>query len=126
MNSIMLEKIGKSYDVNSAETGIYPLFGFAVSDYMGYYKITDPSIIEDDYILGAVLNKGDTTDSFFDLIEAFINYKENLSMIIFDITNITNEDLAKIKEHLESLYFKELEGVYEDRIVFVRSPYRSA
>ena len=125
MNSIVFDKIGKRYDDNTEDT--YPLFGiFAVSNYIEHYKITDPSIIEDDYIFGAVLDKGDVTDSFLDLITAFINYEENLSMIIFDVNDIADEDLSKLKEHLEHLYFTELEDVYEDRIVFVCSPYRSA
>lgn len=125
MNSIVFDKIGKRYDAKS-QGGIRPLFGFAVDDYIEHYEIKDPSIIEDDYILGAVLDKGDITDKFLDLIAAFIAYEENLSMIIFDINNITDDDIVKIKDYLEPLYFTELKDVYEDRIVFVSSPYRSA
>jgi hypothetical protein len=125
MNSIMFEKIGKRGDVKS-QGGIRPLFGFAVSDYIEHYDIKDSSIIEGDYIFGAVLDKDDITDKLLDLIAAFIAYEENLSMIIFDINNITDDDIVKLKDYLESLYFTELKDVYEDRIVFVCSPYRSA
>ena len=113
MNSIVFKKM--YIPDNEAATG--GLFEFAISDYMAEYSRVQESV-EDFTIFGAVLEPGDVTDSFFELIERLTGANDDIKMLIFDVNRISDNDIAELRRFIE-MY--ELKDVYEDRIVFARS-----
>lgn len=116
MTDIIVKRFGQAKEI--AE-GMYPIFGFAVQDYMAKYNLK-PEDVEKMYIWGAILEESDDCDEVFEMLN-YISLSDHVALFIFDINNVSNDVVKRLKELLETYEeYSELEGVYEDRIVFGR------
>ena len=115
MESVVFEKIGNKSE--GMPEGCYRLFGFAVNDYIADYGI-DPKELEDEYLFAAVLNDYDVDDDLKRFIE-ILTSAYDVSIIIFDISDLDEDAFQKLRGYGEVNGFAELKDVYEDRIVFV-------
>lgn len=106
--------------------GLYPLFGFAVEDYIATYGITYEEA-EDYAVFGAVLDKCFHDDWQLILLLEFVTNpaNEKLKLLVFDvyndIYNLTKDEIDDVIKNVNGLNgFTLLENVYENRIVFAR------
>lgn len=98
----------------------YPLFGFAVADYIADYGVTYEEA-ENCVVFGAVL-AGQFTASDQLLLELITN-NEEVKLLVFDFSDpaLGQTEIQDIVRSCNSLNgFTELENVYENRIVFAR------
>lgn len=117
MDSVIFKKM----EMTSSDNGIAPLFGFAVDEYIVKYGVS-PDDIKDFYIFGAVLNSGDVNDDFFELMLNNIMQGGNgVCMLVFDINNLNDEEIRRLRGLEGPRGFEEIDDCYEDRIVFARS-----
>lgn len=122
INDVVMKKIGgSSKEVSDTEGrtifGCYPLFGFAVMDYMDECCVPEEDI-KDKYVFGAVLRTGRIDDEFFAFCRMLMG-EPDILLMVFDYNDVTKEEIELLKKNLNGLNgFKELENVYEDRIVF--------
>lgn len=117
MDGVVYKNFGSTEQLRD---GIYPLFGFAVGDYLKTYNIPAESAV--DYrIFGAVLYSHDVNNDLFQLLKHLIRNNSSLALMVFDIDTLEKEDCDSLMENLDGAYgFTELKDVYEDRIVFAR------
>lgn len=114
IDSVVMKKMAKTAPYSE---GSYPLFGFAVEDYKAECGLTDEDI-KDKYVFGAVLCTGHVDEELFAFCRMLMGEPEVL-LLVFDYNDTTKEEIELLKEHIEGINgFKELENVYEDRIVF--------
>ncbi len=114
MNSIVFKKM---YVSNLEETsGIRGLFAFAIDDYRSEYNRSKEDV-EEFTIFGSVLEPGDVTDHFFELIERLIGAHDDIKMLVFDVDRIRDDEIAELRRFIG---MDELKNVYENRIVFAR------
>ena len=78
-----------------------------------------------EYIVGAILEpddfKGFKLAALIDELYCVVDEGEWVRMFVFDINNLSNRNVVELRNYIENtLPFKELENVYEDRIVFVK------
>lgn len=88
------------------------MFAFAADDYKGKTGKTAVKAV------GAILEESDDENMVTQfVIEAITNCTE---LIVFDINHVSNTKVQMVLElfRLKELGYKELENVYEDRIVF--------
>lgn len=115
MNSIVFKKM---YASTLEETsGIKGLFGFAIDDYRAAYNRSKEDV-EEFTIFGSVLEPGDVSDGFFELIERLTGAHDDIKMLVFGIYELCDDEIAELRRFIE---MDELKDVYEDRIVFARS-----
>ena len=105
--------------------GTYGLFGFAVADYCAEYSVDPKDVPANEHIVGAILEPDDFEGfklaALIDELYCVVDEGEWVRMFIFDINNLSNRNIVELKNYIENaLGFKELENVYEDRIVFVK------
>ena len=117
MTDIICRPFGKSHELAD---GVFPLFGFAVSDYIATYGTTCEDA-ENCAIFGAVLT-GRFTDNEQLLLEFITNpTNEELKLLVFEVSDLTKEEIEDVVRNVNGLNgFTELENVYENRIVFAR------
>lgn len=102
---------GNSFD---EVEGQRQMFAFAADDYRGKTGRSAKKAV------GAILEESDNEDSIISFVfEAITNM---VDLVIFDINHVSN---AKVRDVLDmfgikELGYKELQNVYEDRIVFGR------
>ena len=100
----------------SITEGGYSLFGFAVEDYKEKYGLEN---YPTDYVFGAVLESGDTSDKGFLETCHYLTQRENeINMFVFDYGTANKQDIETLVEYFTRRGYPELEDVYEDRIVF--------
>lgn len=115
MNSVVFSKM---YISTREETSpIRGLFAFAIDDYRDAYNRSKEDV-EDFTIFGSVLEPGDVTDDFFELIERLTGAHDDIKMLVFGIDGLCDDEIAELRRFIE---MDELKDVYEDRIVFARS-----
>lgn len=117
MTDIICRPFGKAREM--AE-GVFPLFGFAVADYIAMYGTTYEDS-ENCVVFGAVLT-GRFSDNEQLLLEFVTNpANEELKLLVFDVNELTDEELEDVVRNVDGLNgFTELKNVYDDRIVFAR------
>ena len=100
--------------------GVFPLFGFAVADYIATYGTTYEDA-ENCVVFGAVLT-GRLADYELLLLEFVTNpTNEELKLLVFEISDLTKEEIEDVVRNVNGLNgFTELENVYENHIVFAR------
>lgn len=122
MDSVIFKKmeyLPKSVDGTDHEA--LPLFGFAVDEYLAKYDIDPDYAIEHLYIFGAVLEHKDINDDFFELMLNNIMQGGNgVCMLVFDVNNLNDEEIRRLRGLEGPRGFEELNNCYEDRIVFAR------
>lgn len=115
MNSIVFRKM---YISTREETSpIRDRFAFAIDDYRTAYNRSKEDV-EEFTIFGSVLEPGDVTDDFFELIERLTGTHDDIKMLVFDVDGLCVFEIAELRRFIE---MDELKDVYEDRIVFARS-----
>lgn len=100
--------------------GQYPLFGFAVADYIADYGVTYEEA-ENCIVFGAVLAERFTVSDRL-LLELITN-NEEVKLLVFDFSDpaLGKEEIRVIIRSCSNLNdFTELENVYENRIAFAR------
>lgn len=122
MDSIVFKKFG---DTKAIGEGRFPIFGFAVADYLAEQNLTHDDLedMASDYIFGAVLEHGDINEGFYALMNKLLDDGAGalVSMFVFDYGNTTTKDIEALTNFFENTAgMRELKDVYEDRIVFVR------
>ena len=116
MTDIIVKRFGQAKEISA---GMYPLFGFAVQDYMAKYNLK-PEDVEKMYIWGAILEEEDECDEMLGTLDV-LTISDNLVLFIFDINSISNEFVGRLRDLFEQYeQFEELKDCYEDRIVFGR------
>lgn len=105
--------------------GTYGLFGFAVADYCAEYSVDPKDVPANEYIVGAILEPDDFEGfklaALIDELYCVADEGEWVRMFVFDINAISDRNVIELKNYIENeLGFKELENVYDDRIVFVK------
>lgn len=117
MTDIICRQFGKSREMAN---GVFPLFGFAVADYIATYGTTYEDA-ENCVVFGAVLT-GRLADYELLLLEFVTNpANEELKLLVFEISDLTKEEIEDAFRNINGLNgFTELENVYENRIVFAR------
>lgn len=113
MNSIVFSKMAMH---TQTLEGIRGLFAFAVDDYLAAYNRSKEDV-EEFTIFGSVLEPGDVTDGFFELIERLTIEYDDIKMLVFDVNGLCDDEIAELRRFIE---MNELKNVYEDRIVFAR------
>ena len=113
----------KSVSINPSrddiKNGVRPIFAFAIDDYAalsGQYLI--PEKID---IAGIILDSSDSKES----VQAFVQFicTSTTSIFVFGFDENDEADMDAvnwIKEAFHGSVYKELENVYEDRIVFAK------
>lgn len=95
-------------------------FAFAIEDYIYKYEYSEDEVL-DKMVAGCILDANTSVD----IIKMFIDMAMALdsSMIIFDYSYATHDQVACIEKYFSDdiAAFEELDGVYEDRIVYARS-----
>lgn len=122
MDSIIFKKFGTCKELSE---GCFPLFGFAVADYLAEQNLTTEDLedLASDYIFGAVMEHGDLNEDFHAFMEKLLSDEDGVlvSMCVFDFGTFTDQDIEDLKFWFENAAgWRELKDVYEDRIVFVR------
>lgn len=105
--------------------GTYGLFGFAVADYCAEYSVDPKDVPANEHIVGAILEPDDFEGfklaALIDELYCVVDEGEWVRMFVFDINAISDRNVIELKNYIENeLGFKELENVYEDRVVFVK------
>lgn len=116
MTDIICRPFGKSREMAD---GIFPLFGFAVADYIATYGTTYEDA-ENCVVFGAVLT-GWLAD--YELLLEFVTNpaNEELKLLVFEVSALTIEEIEDMIRNINGLNgFTELPNVYENRIVFAR------
>lgn len=118
----MTDLVFKKFDwVRGSNSGIRPLFGFAIEDYSAKYGFS-PEDRKDFWVFGTILDASDDTDYFFTFMD-FLRRVGDIRMFVFDINYISNNFVNKLKQQFEvGCKYEELEDCYKDRIVFVLKP----
>jgi hypothetical protein len=100
--------------------GFFPLFGFAVADYIATYGTTYEDA-ENCVVFGAVLTGRFARNDQL-LLEFVTNpVNEELKLLVFEVSDLTAEEIKDWVRNINGLNgFTELEDVYENRIVFAR------
>lgn len=117
MNSIIFTKMIMHTSTLEETSGTRGLFAFAVDEYRAAYNRSKEDV-EEFTIFCSVLEPGDVTDDFFELIERLTGTHDDIKMLIFDINGLCDDEIAELQRFIE---MAELKDVYEDRIVFARS-----
>ena len=125
MTDIVSVKINKVLMPKNENDGTYGLFGFAVADYCAEYSVDLQDIPTNECIVGTILEpddfKGFKLDALIDELHCAVDEGELVRMFIFDINTVSNRNIVELRNYIENtLGYKELENVYEDRIVFVK------
>lgn len=127
MTDIVSVKFNDVLMPKNENDGTYGLFGFAVADYCAEYSVDLKDIPADECIIGAILEPDDFKGSklciedLTDELCCAVDERESVRMFVFDINTISNRNIVELKNYIEnSLGFKELENVYEDRVVFAK------
>ena len=97
---------------NDETEGVRQMFAFAADDYKAKTGKTAVKAV------GGILDETDNDDIITQFVmEAITNCAE---LIVFDINHVSNEKVQMVLElfRIKELGYKELENVYEDRIVF--------
>jgi len=116
MTGIIVKRFGQTKEIRE---GVYPLFGFAVHDYIAKYNLK-PEDVEKMYIWGAILEEEDERDEMLGMLDV-LTISDNLALFIFDINSISDEFVGRLRELFEQYeQFEELKDCYEGRIVFGR------
>lgn len=114
IDSVVMKKMVETKEISE---GCYPLFGFAVADYLAESGLKNEDVA-DKYIFGAILCTGHVDEELFEFCRMLIG-EPDILLMVFDYNDATNEEIELLKKNIEGLTgFKELENVYEDRIVF--------
>lgn len=127
MTDIVSVKINNVQMPKDENDGTYGLFGFAVADYCAEYSLDLKDIPANERIVGAILEpddfKGFKLAALIDELYSVVDEGEWVRMFVFDIDiyPISDRNVVELKNYIENaLGYKELENVYEDRIVFVK------
>lgn len=115
----MMDLVFKKFEWTAdPKDSIYPLFGFAIEDYITKYGVSS-ELLKDFWIFGAILDKSDNTDYFFRYMD-YLRNAGNIRMFVFDINCISKDFIDKLKrQFIDGGAYDELENCYDDRIVFV-------
>lgn len=119
--------------IHEIKEGLYPMHGFASSDYIGQMMAEADScnkewfeeLLKDKNIVGFCLQDADIEEDFEDVknIAPIMAFDDNTLMIVIECCNLSNyldDGQKKLAEIFGEFGFKEFEGVYETKIVFQR------
>lgn len=127
MTDIVSVKINNVQMPKDENDGTYGLFGFAVADYCAEYSLDLKDVPTNECIVGAILEpydfEGFKPAALIDELCNVVDEGECVRMFVFDtdIYPISDRNVVELKNYIENaLGYKELENVYEDRIVFVK------
>lgn len=125
MTDIVSVKFNNVLMPKDENDGTYGLFGFAVADYCAEYSVDLKDIPTNEYIVGAILEpddfKGFKLAALIDELYCVVDKGDWVRMFVFDIDTISNRNIVELKNYIENaLGFKELENVYENRVVFAK------
>lgn len=110
----MRDIVTVNFKANDEIDGQRQLFAFAADDYKGATgKVAMRA-------MGAILEEKDDEKSILEFVD---NADRELSdIVVFDINYISNKKVQQVLEllRLKQTEYKELQDVYDDRIVFAR------
>lgn len=121
----MTDVVKQNIPICVSDETVKPLFGFAVDDYIAKYDLKNyPRLYgpaTELEVVGGIIEEGDSLDDVFSFIYA--NVAMGMDLIIFDINKAGEKLIANIRRIFRLILgYEELEGVYEDRIVFCKNP----